>query len=84
MVTVNGTENMKVIPIRPGGVLFAQPSSQSIVDLLWMGISISIPDGFSSLRYLHCLLKSKKFFITNFFRNLNFSDILLSVLYFFF
>ena len=44
-----------------GGVLFAIPSSKSITNLLWMGISISIPDGFLSWRYMHCLLRSKKY-----------------------
>ena len=35
-------------PIRTGGVLFAIPSSKLIANLLRMGISITIPDGFSS------------------------------------
>ena len=59
-------------PIRPRRVLFAIPSSKSITNLLWMGISISIPDGFLSWRYMHCLLRSKKFLLSKYFRNSNF------------
>ena len=50
-------------------ILFALPSSESITNLLWMGISISLTVGFSSSR-------SKKSFCNwIFFRNFNFSKI---------
>ena len=55
----------------PRGGPFCPLLNKSTVNFLWMDISTSIPYGFSSLRYLHCLLKSNIMFISKNFQNIS-------------
>ena len=58
----NGKQGLALLD-KGGRVLFAQPLSTSIANFLWMGISVSIPNGFSCWMYSYCQLKSKNFLL---------------------
>ena len=51
----------------PRGGPFCPLFSQSIANASWLGISVSMPDGFLSWRYINCLVKLDTFFIIELF-----------------
>ena len=51
----------------PRGGPFCPLFSQSIANASWLGISVSMPDGFSSWRYINCLVKLDTLFIIELF-----------------